>query len=69
MASQSTALRKRGMGRGPNHIPRAPTNPDERTLIHLHPGPNTTYVSVFTSTENFILNIITYLLLMKKCCI
>ncbi|KAL8109434.1 hypothetical protein AgCh_025510 [Apium graveolens] len=30
------------MGRGPNHIPKAPTNPDERTLIPLQPGPNST---------------------------
>ncbi|KAK1403773.1 hypothetical protein POM88_003378 [Heracleum sosnowskyi] len=43
MASQASAttLKKRGLGRGPNNIPRAPTNLNDRTLIHIRPGPNT----------------------------
>ncbi|KAK1394941.1 hypothetical protein POM88_013997 [Heracleum sosnowskyi] len=42
MASQASAttLKKRGLGRGPNNIPRAPTNLNERTLIQIRPGPN-----------------------------
>ncbi|KAK1378382.1 hypothetical protein POM88_025126 [Heracleum sosnowskyi] len=31
------------MGRGPNHIPEAPANPDDRTLIQIYPGPNSMY--------------------------
>ncbi|KAK1378035.1 hypothetical protein POM88_024779 [Heracleum sosnowskyi] len=43
MASQAstTTLKKRGLGRGPNNMPRAPTNIDERTLIQIRLGPNT----------------------------
>ncbi|XP_074379465.1 uncharacterized protein LOC141720752 [Apium graveolens] len=44
MASQATTKRERGMGRGPNHVPKAPANPEDRTLIHIRPPPNTTYV-------------------------
>ncbi|KAK1369395.1 hypothetical protein POM88_035487 [Heracleum sosnowskyi] len=42
MASQASAttLKKRGLGRGPNNIPRASTNLNERTLIQIRPGPN-----------------------------
>ncbi|KAK1375169.1 hypothetical protein POM88_031362 [Heracleum sosnowskyi] len=45
MASQASAttLKKRGLGRGPNNIPRAPTNLNERTLIQIRPGPNNKY--------------------------
>ncbi|KAK1399044.1 hypothetical protein POM88_008907 [Heracleum sosnowskyi] len=43
MASQvggSTAPKKIGMGRGPNTIPKAPANLDDRTLIQIRHGPN-----------------------------
>ncbi|XP_063942448.1 uncharacterized protein LOC108192659 [Daucus carota subsp. sativus] len=35
----STAPKKRGLGRGPTQIPRAPTNPDDRELIQLRQTP------------------------------
>ncbi|KAK1380578.1 hypothetical protein POM88_027322 [Heracleum sosnowskyi] len=43
MASQaggSTTPKKIGMGRGPNTIPKAPSNLDDRTLIQIRHGPN-----------------------------
>ena len=43
MASEA-AQKKRGLGRGPNHVPKAPTNPDDRILIQIRPPPNSTYV-------------------------
>ncbi|KAL8116746.1 hypothetical protein AgCh_023051 [Apium graveolens] len=37
MAYKATARKKFGMGRGPNHVPKAPTNPDDRPLIRIRP--------------------------------
>ncbi|XP_074356135.1 uncharacterized protein LOC141695819 [Apium graveolens] len=42
MASQATALKKLGMGKGPNHVPKAPANPDDRTLIRIRLPPENT---------------------------
>ncbi|KAJ8617701.1 hypothetical protein MRB53_013887 [Persea americana] len=41
--SSSSAPKKRGLGRGPNQIPKAPVNPDERILIQMRPHPDSTY--------------------------
>ncbi|KAJ8648945.1 hypothetical protein MRB53_001968 [Persea americana] len=40
--SSSSAPKKRGLGRGPNQIPKAPVNPDERILIQMRPHPDST---------------------------
>ncbi|KAL8120867.1 hypothetical protein AgCh_017877 [Apium graveolens] len=39
MASEATPRKKLGMGRGPNHVPKSPTNPDDRPLIRIRPPP------------------------------
>ena len=40
--SSEPAARKRGLGRGPNHVPKAPANPDDRILIQIRPPPEST---------------------------
>ncbi|WOG92805.1 hypothetical protein DCAR_0312081 [Daucus carota subsp. sativus] len=45
MASEATPTpqTKSFIGRGPNCIPKAPTNPDDRTMIHIRPFPHDKY--------------------------
>ncbi|KAL1802024.1 hypothetical protein ACET3Z_030671 [Daucus carota] len=40
MASEATPQTKSFIGRGPNCIPKAPMNPDDRTMIHIRPFPH-----------------------------
>ncbi|WOG86234.1 hypothetical protein DCAR_0205435 [Daucus carota subsp. sativus] len=40
MDSQATPQTKSFIGRGLNFIPKAPTNPDDRTMIHIRPFPH-----------------------------
>ena len=40
--SSSAPARKRGLGRGPNQIPKAPDNPDDRILLQIRPDPANT---------------------------
>ncbi|KAJ8641024.1 hypothetical protein MRB53_017718 [Persea americana] len=42
--SSSSAPKKRGLGRGPNHIQKASVNPDERILSQMRPHPDSTFV-------------------------
>ena len=44
MDSQATPPTKSFIGRGPNFIPKAPTNPDDRTMIEIRPFPHDKYV-------------------------